>query len=77
MRRKILDQNGFNYLTLTIVDWVDVFTRKECRDIVLESLRHCQAKKGLVIYAYVIMSNHIHLVVQAAEAHCRLDKDKR
>jgi hypothetical protein len=24
MRRKILDQNGFNYLTLTIVDWVDV-----------------------------------------------------
>lgn len=67
MRRKILDQNGFNYLTLTIVDWVDVFTRKECRDIVLDSLRHCQEEKGLVVYAYVIMSNHIHLVAQAKE----------
>ena len=42
MRRKILDQYGINYLTLTIVDWADVFTRKECRDIGIESLRHCQ-----------------------------------
>jgi len=67
VRRKILDQNGINYLTLTLVDWVDVFSRKECRDIVVESLRHCQKEKGLVIYAYVIMSNHIHLVAQANE----------
>jgi REP element-mobilizing transposase RayT len=67
MRRKILDQKGINYLTLTVVDWTDVFTRKECKDIIIESLAHCIKEKGLVIYAYVIMSNHIHLVAQASK----------
>ena len=56
-----------NYLTLTVVDWADVFTRKECRDILIESLRHCQEQKGLEIFAYVGMSNHIHLVARATQ----------
>jgi hypothetical protein len=38
MRRKILDQYGMNYLTLTTVDWTDVFTRKECREVLIDSL---------------------------------------
>lgn len=67
MRREIQDQYGLNYLTLTIVDWVDIFTRKECRDIVIESLKYCQKAKGLELYSYVIMSNHIHLVAKARE----------
>lgn len=62
-----MDQYGINYLTLTIVDWADVFTRKECRDILIESLNHCQKEKGLEIFAYVIMSNHIHLVARATK----------
>lgn len=67
MRREIQDQYGLNYLTLTIVDWVDIFTRKECRDIVIESLKYCQEAKGLELYSYVIMSNHVHLVAKAKE----------
>ncbi len=66
MRRKILDQRGINFLTLTVVDWTDVFTRKECKDIIIDSLQHCIKEKGLIVYAYVIMSNHIHLVAQAS-----------
>ena len=27
------------------MEWIDVFTRKDYRDIVLDSIRHCQAKK--------------------------------
>jgi REP element-mobilizing transposase RayT len=41
----------------------DVFTRTEYKDILLNSFRHCQQEKGLVIYAYVIMSNHFHLLI--------------
>ncbi len=41
---------------------MDVFTRNEYRDMLVESLKHCQAKKGLEIYAWVIMTNHIHLI---------------
>jgi hypothetical protein len=39
---KIDDQSGLYYLTIQIVDWVDVFTRQRYRDIFLDSLRYCQ-----------------------------------
>lgn len=64
---KILDQHGLNFVTLTVVDWVDVFIRKSYKDIIIESLRYCQQHKGLRIYAYVIMSSHLHLVVEASQ----------
>jgi putative transposase len=62
---KIRNKEGIHFVTFAVVEWVDVFTRKQYRDIVLESLRHCQKERGLVIYAWCIMSNHIHLVVSA------------
>lgn len=64
-RYKIWEQNGLNFLTLTVVDWVDVFTRKSYKDIIIDSLRYCQNEKGLAVYAYVIMSNHLHLIAEA------------
>ena len=57
------------YITMTVVGWLDVFTRKNHRDILIESLKYCQKEKGLIIYAYVIMSNHIHMIVQTNEPH--------
>jgi putative transposase len=65
---RILEQHGLNYLTLTIVGWIDIFSRQRYRDIVIESLKYCQEHKGLHVNAYVIMSNHIHLVGYA-EGH--------
>ena len=61
----ISDQYATYFLTFTIVGWVDVFTRKELKDIIVDSLDFCQKQKGLIINAYVIMSNHIHLVASA------------
>ena len=60
---QITNQSGLYYLTLQVVDWVDVFSRKKYRDIVIDSLRYCGASKGLQLRAYVIMSNHVHLIV--------------
>ena len=54
--------DGIFYLTLQIVSWVDIFTREIYRDIIIDSLKYCQEFKGLNVYAYVIMSNHIHLL---------------
>lgn len=62
---KIRDQNGIYYFTFTVIDWVDVFTRKCYRNILLDSFEYCQKEKGLVIYAYVIMSNHIHCILSS------------
>jgi REP element-mobilizing transposase RayT len=68
-RYKIFDQTGINYLTLTVEGWIDVFTRQRYRDIIIESLRYCQDKKGLRICGYVIMSNHIHLIAYTEDGH--------
>jgi REP element-mobilizing transposase RayT len=59
---QILDQYATYYLTLTIVDWVDVLTRRIYKDIIIDSLDYCIKSKGLKLYGYVIMSNHIHLI---------------
>jgi len=64
---KILDQSDLQFLTYTVVEWVDVLSRPEYKDIVVESLKYCQNEKGLLLYAWVIMSNHVHLIACAAE----------
>ena len=64
---KIDEQRGAYYLTLQIVNWVDLFSRQVYRDIVIENLRYCIAKKGLIVYGYVVMSNHVHLLVQSSK----------
>jgi putative transposase len=37
---KIGDQNGLYYLTFSTVEWLDVFTRKRYKDIVVDSLKY-------------------------------------
>ena len=55
------------FVTITTVGWVDVFTRLEQKEVIIESLRFCQKNKGLEIYAYCIMSNHVHLLCGATQ----------
>ena len=62
---KIRNQAAIHFLTFAVVEWVDVFTRKDYRDIVLDSIRFCQAEKGLLLHCWCIMSNHVHLIVSA------------
>jgi REP element-mobilizing transposase RayT len=62
---QITAQDEVHFVTFQVVKWVDIFTRKVYRDIVIESLRFCQQHKGLEIFAFVIMSNHVHLLVRS------------
>jgi putative transposase len=48
---KIRDQQGIYFITFAVVEWIDVFTRKEYSNIVIESLRYCIQHKGLKVYA--------------------------
>jgi len=55
------------FVTDTVVDWVDIFSRPTYKHIILESLKYCQEQKGLLIYAWVLMTNHLHMIVGANE----------
>jgi len=62
---KIRDKEGIHFVTFAVTEWVDVFTRKDYCDILLDSIRYCQKEKGLVLHAWCLMSNHIHMVISA------------
>lgn len=51
------------FVTDTVVDWVDIFTRPLYKHIIIASLAYCQKEKGLIVYAWVLMSNHLHMIV--------------
>ncbi|MND96448.1 Transposase IS200 like protein [compost metagenome] len=62
---QIIDQEGIYFITFSVVQWVDIFSRSLYADIVVESLRFCQKEKGLIIYGWCIMSNHVHLIIRS------------
>ena len=64
----IRDQEKIHFITCTVVDWIDIFTRKIYRDIVIDCFKYCIQNKGMIVYGYVIMSNHIHIILQSKDA---------
>ncbi len=64
---KIQDHQALHFITFATVQWVDALSRPVCKHIVVDSLLYCQREKSLVLYAFVIMSNHVHLIASALE----------
>ena len=65
----INEPEGLYYVTLQVIDWIDVFTRPAYKEMIVENLAYCQKHKGLNLFAYVVMSNHVHLLVQSQNAN--------
>jgi putative transposase len=55
------------FVTSTVVGWADALSREQYKEILCGSLSFCQKEKGLQLHAWVIMNNHIHLIISAAE----------
>ena len=55
------------FCTLTVKNWYYVLDRF-CRfEILSDSLNFCCERKGLQIYSYVFMLNHIHIIASAPD----------
>ncbi|WP_183575462.1 REP-associated tyrosine transposase [Mucilaginibacter sp. X5P1] len=66
---RIHNSQEIYFITFAVVEWVDALSRPYYKDLFLESLKYCQENKGFIIYAYVIMNNHVHLIASADEEH--------
>ncbi|MBP6335333.1 MAG: transposase [Bacteroidia bacterium] len=51
-----------HFLTMTIIDWVDLFTRLNHKMLIVDSLKYCCENKGLQIFAWCLMPSHLHLI---------------
>ena len=54
--------NELFFITMTIINWIDLFTRQIYFDFIIDNLSYCQKNKSLEVYEYVIMTNHIHMI---------------
>ena len=54
------------FITTTTVGWIDVFTRLRQKYVIINALKHCQKERNLEIYAYCLMSNHLHMLCKAS-----------
>ncbi|WP_421920194.1 REP-associated tyrosine transposase [Marinifilum sp.] len=64
-KRNPMVKGNIYFLTCTVTDWVDVFTRSLYKHILVDSLNYCCKNKGLNIYAWCLMSNHLHMIAGA------------
>ena len=62
---KIVEHEKAHFLTMTIVGWIDVFTRKNHKMLIIDSLKYCQKNKGLTLLGWCLMPSHLHLIARA------------
>jgi REP element-mobilizing transposase RayT len=63
MSRQPLLLNGeTGFITTTVIAWTDVFTNPVYKHIIVDAIRFCQENRGLLIYSWGLMTNHIHLI---------------
>src|SRR5690349_13447298 len=52
------------FFTATILEWKSLLKDDSYKDIIIDSLRFLKNEGSIVVYAFVIMPNHIHLIWQ-------------
>ena len=62
---KFYEKEDLYFVTFSVVNWIDVFTRNIYKEVLLDSWEYCRKEKGLIIYAWCIMTNHIHMIISS------------
>ena len=75
-RYKIFDNHYPHFVTSTIVDWLPLFSDGQVVQIILDSLDFMQNQNRIKIFAYVIMENHLHMVMSSEHLADEIGKFK-
>jgi REP element-mobilizing transposase RayT len=55
------------FVSFATVNWINVFTRQVYFDILVDSVNYCRAEKGMELYAYCFMPNHVHFIFRSTK----------
>ncbi len=64
-RYRFIHPDQPHFLTVSVLHWLPVFTRPESVNILLSSLQYL-CSRGLRLYAWVVLEDHLHLIAQSA-----------
>ena len=68
-RYKIYEPTHPHFVTCTVLHWIPIFTRQQSVQILIDCIKFLQDKDALKVYAYVILENHMHMVVSSSDLH--------
>lgn len=63
-RYRVYDTNYPYFITSSLVEGYPIFSNPLAAQVILDALEFIQNKRSTTVYAYVIMENHIHLILQ-------------
>ncbi len=69
---KVHDDTKAYFITFSVIQWINLFHIDKYAQIIVNSLKYCQAHKYLEIFAYCIMPNHVHLLARAGNTEIPL-----
>lgn len=64
-RYRIFEQEYPYFLTSTVVAWLPIFSHLPLAEIFFDSWRFLQRERGVRIFGYVILENHLHWIASA------------
>ncbi|NER09447.1 REP element-mobilizing transposase RayT [Muriicola jejuensis] len=53
------------FVSFATVYWIDVFTRQPYFQILAEAITYCRKEKGMELFAYCFMPNHVHFIFRS------------
>jgi len=64
---KVVDKDKPHFITTTVTVWLKVFEEPTFANTIIQSLQFCQREKGLEIFAYCLMPDHLHMIARAPD----------
>ena len=75
-RYKIVEVKQPHFITCTVLHWLPVFTRPNSVQIIIDCLNHLKNSDGLKLYGFVILENHLHLIISSDDLPRTIHKFK-
>lgn len=66
--KPIVPLDACYFLTLNTVNKIDLFVRPAYKQVIADALNHFVRTQGLNLYAWCLMSSHLHLVLRTKDA---------
>lgn len=63
------------FVTLQTIDSVDIFVRPVYKQVIVHTLNHFIESKGLRVYAWCLMTHHLHLLIDGAANCATIEKE--
>ena len=60
---KFTNNSKLYFVSFAVTNWIDLFIRNEYRNILPDSIKHCQTEKDLELYGWCLMTSHVHLII--------------